>query len=151
MLNAMMMEELCNECATEAPSGSVDEAAALKSAFSASLPFRFELLARSLICAGGYTVADIVKKESAALIANLSAALNVNERQAEDELKSELRAQMQHIFGENLALSGGGSSSNSSAAYNVRFLTRTKLLFSRSVEPSSSRYAGGARDVLRVA
>lgn len=31
------------------------------------LPLRFELLARSLICHGGYTFAEIVEKESNAL------------------------------------------------------------------------------------
>jgi hypothetical protein len=36
------------------------------------LPFRFELLARSLICHGGYTFADIVEKESNALFQLIS-------------------------------------------------------------------------------
>lgn len=36
------------------------------------LPFRFELLARSLICHGGFTFADIVEKESNALFQLIS-------------------------------------------------------------------------------
>ncbi|KAI6202037.1 MATH domain-containing protein [Aphelenchoides besseyi] len=50
IMNDMFMEELLDE----------DNNAAEKLA----LPFRFELLARSLICSGGYTFADIVEKES---------------------------------------------------------------------------------------
>ncbi|KAI6233792.1 MATH domain-containing protein [Aphelenchoides fujianensis] len=53
LMDEMFMTELLGE----------DNSAAEKLA----LPFRFELLARSLICNGGYTFADIVEKESNAL------------------------------------------------------------------------------------
>lgn len=127
------MEEMYAECnppdtlnAAAAANDDNDDDAASKpaSAWLSALPFRFELLARSLICAGGYTVADIVQKESAALcalITSQSATLNAEERLMEDDIKDELKSQVQQFF--------GVGRSSSSAAHQVCYNTSNKLLF----------------------
>lgn len=49
-MNEILSDELCEEAPEK------------------MLPFRFEILAKSLICDGGYTFADIVEKESNSLL-----------------------------------------------------------------------------------